>query len=208
MSRGARYSTTCGFGLLLCIWAVDARADDVTPPFAISTAAVPYPAGAGASGAKGDAEITVELVVGVDGVPRDAHVLDDDGPLAAAVLAAVPGWRFTPASRHGVPVAAKVRMLVDFRAEDRLAPSAVTPAAAGKSTATRSSPEGESIVIRGARTPVGAIRLAAGEVRQIPGAFGDAFRAIESLPGVVPMASGIPYFFIRGAPPGRASAGS
>ncbi len=201
MARGARYSTTSAFGLLLCVFAAVARADDVTPPVAVTAAAVPYPAGA-----KGDAAITVELVVGVDGVPRDARVLDDDGPLAAATLAAVPGWRFTPASSHGVPVAAKVRMLVDFRADDRLAPSAVAPASAasaGTGAAAPSPAGAESIVIRGARAPVGAIRLAAGEVRQIPGAFGDAFRAIESLPGVVPMASGIPYFFVRGAPPGN-----
>jgi hypothetical protein len=41
------------------------------------------------------------------------------------------------------------------------------------------------------------------EVRQIPGAFGDAFRAIEALPGVVPLVSGLPYFLVRGAPPGN-----
>jgi hypothetical protein len=39
-------------------------------------------------------------------------------------------------------------------------------------------------------------------VREIPGAFGDAFRAIEALPGVTPIVSGFPYFVIRGAPPG------
>ncbi len=41
------------------------------------------------------------------------------------------------------------------------------------------------------------------EVRELPGAFGDAFRAIEALPGVTPIASGLPYFFVRGAPPGN-----
>ena len=41
------------------------------------------------------------------------------------------------------------------------------------------------------------------EIRQVPGAFGDAFRALESLPGVTPIVSGIPYFFVRGAPPGN-----
>jgi hypothetical protein len=35
----------------------------------------------------------------------------------------------------------------------------------------------------------------------MPGAFGDPFRAIEALPGVTPLVSGIPYFYIRGAPP-------
>jgi hypothetical protein len=41
------------------------------------------------------------------------------------------------------------------------------------------------------------------EIRQVPGAFGDAFRAIDSLPGVTPIVSGLPYFFVRGAPPGN-----
>jgi hypothetical protein len=41
------------------------------------------------------------------------------------------------------------------------------------------------------------------EIRQMPGAFGDAFRAIEALPGVTPIMSGLPYFFVRGAPPGN-----
>jgi hypothetical protein len=36
----------------------------------------------------------------------------------------------------------------------------------------------------------------------MPGAFGDAFRSVEAFPGVTPMATGLPYFFIRGAPPG------
>ena len=37
----------------------------------------------------------------------------------------------------------------------------------------------------------------------MPGAFGDAFRAIEALPGVTPIVSGLPFFFVRGAPPGN-----
>lgn len=41
------------------------------------------------------------------------------------------------------------------------------------------------------------------EVREIPGAFGDPFRAIESMPGVTPIASGLPFFYVRGAPPGN-----
>ncbi|MBP9114672.1 MAG: TonB-dependent receptor, partial [Polyangiaceae bacterium] len=41
------------------------------------------------------------------------------------------------------------------------------------------------------------------EVRTMPGAFGDAFRAVEAMPGVVPTVSGLPFFFIRGAPPGN-----
>lgn len=38
-------------------------------------------------------------------------------------------------------------------------------------------------------------------MRDLPGAFGDAYRAIDALPGVVPIASGVPYFYLRGSPP-------
>jgi hypothetical protein len=38
-------------------------------------------------------------------------------------------------------------------------------------------------------------------VRRLPGAFGDAFRAVEVIPGVVPLATGFPYLFVRGATP-------
>ncbi|HEY8079875.1 MAG TPA: TonB-dependent receptor plug domain-containing protein [Labilithrix sp.] len=40
------------------------------------------------------------------------------------------------------------------------------------------------------------------EVRRMPGAFGDPWRAIEIQPGFTPVLSGIPYFYVRGAPPG------
>jgi hypothetical protein len=39
------------------------------------------------------------------------------------------------------------------------------------------------------------------EVSRMPGAFGDAFRAVDALPGVAPMASGLPHLFVRGATP-------
>ncbi len=38
---------------------------------------------------------------------------------------------------------------------------------------------------------------------RFPGVFGDPFRAIEVMPGVTPIVSGLPFFFIRGAPPGN-----
>ena len=48
-----------------------------------------------------------------------------------------------------------------------------------------------------------ATSLSRAEVRQIPGTFGDPFRAIEVLPGVTPTISGLPFFYVRGAPPGN-----
>src|SRR5690606_32351384 len=54
---------------------------------------------------------------------------------------------------------------------------------------------------RWVRPPPGALRLELEETRDLPGAFGDPFRAIEALPGVTPILSGVPYFYVRGAPP-------
>ncbi len=50
---------------------------------------------------------------------------------------------------------------------------------------------------RGAGTPA----ISRAQARELPGAFGDPLRAIDALPGVVPTISGLPIFFIRGAPP-------
>ncbi len=59
-------------------------------------------------------------------------------------------------------------------------------------------------MVRGARGEPGRTgSLTRAEVRQLPGAFGDPFRAIDALPGVTPVASGVPYFYVRGAPPGN-----
>jgi hypothetical protein len=62
----------------------------------------------------------------------------------------------------------------------------------------------EDVIVRGERVEPGrTASLSRTEVRQIPGAFGDPFRAIEIMPGVTPIVSGLPFFFIRGAPPGN-----
>jgi hypothetical protein len=62
--------------------------------------------------------------------------------------------------------------------------------------------ETESVVeIRGSRRGAGTPALSRAQARELPGAFGDPVRAIDSLPGVVPTISGLPIFFIRGAPP-------
>jgi len=59
------------------------------------------------------------------------------------------------------------------------------------------------VTVRGERREPTAASYTRSEVRRIPGAFGDPFRAIETLPGVTPVASGIPFFYVRGAPPGN-----
>jgi hypothetical protein len=57
------------------------------------------------------------------------------------------------------------------------------------------------IEVRGTPAGAGTPALSRAQARELPGAFGDPLRAIDSLPGVVPTISGLPVFFIRGAPP-------
>ncbi|MFO0614720.1 MAG: TonB-dependent receptor plug domain-containing protein [Polyangiaceae bacterium] len=59
------------------------------------------------------------------------------------------------------------------------------------------------VTVEGQRLDPGVTTLTRAESRQLPGAFGDPFRAIEILPGVTPIVSGVPFFYVRGAPPGN-----
>ncbi len=47
----------------------------------------------------------------------------------------------------------------------------------------------------------GTLRISSPAARDLPGAFGDPLRILDALPGVTPIASGVPYVYIRGAPP-------
>ena len=62
--------------------------------------------------------------------------------------------------------------------------------------------QADEVTVRGSR-PADSRALGRAEVREVPGAFGDPFRALDALPGVMPLATGSPYFYVRGAPPGN-----
>ncbi|MGA3120313.1 MAG: TonB-dependent receptor [Polyangiaceae bacterium] len=49
--------------------------------------------------------------------------------------------------------------------------------------------------------PIGAVELDARQTRGVAGTFGDPFEAVAALPGVASTASGLSYFYVRGAPP-------
>jgi hypothetical protein len=141
----------------------------------------------------------------------DVLVLSGDEPFASRASSVARSWLFEPATLDGVARAAKIRFEVRFETprdtsdEPRAgAAAAQTPAADSEAAAEPSGPPPPplEVVIEGERAPLGK-RLGRAEVRELPGAFGDPFRAIESMPGVTPIASGLPYFFVRGAPPGN-----
>ncbi|HMJ13020.1 MAG TPA: energy transducer TonB, partial [Polyangiaceae bacterium] len=160
----------------------------------------------------------LELLIDRDGQPEEVRAVTGDEPFSTQAVTAARGWRFEPATRNGTPTRARIRMQVRFEApaepDDDTAvssePSKPPPTAArGVSNSAppaspRNAQEEESVevVVTGARSD-SSIRMSRTEVRQLPGAFGDPFRAIEILPGVTPIASGLPYFFVRGSPPGN-----
>jgi TonB dependent receptor/TonB-dependent Receptor Plug Domain/Gram-negative bacterial TonB protein C-terminal len=191
-------------------WSAEAFAEPSTapsPPIPQSSTDVPYPAGA-----KGDAVVELELVIEKDGTVSHAAVMAGEEPFADQAERAVLTWRFIPAHRGAVPVAVRTRARVVFHQDSGdapsspdpppasaassrlpLAPAAATPAAASTSP--------DEVTVRGKRHEIGQTTLSATDVREMPGAFGDPFRAVDALPSVTPMVSGLPYFFIRGAPP-------
>ncbi|HEX2880333.1 MAG TPA: TonB family protein, partial [Polyangiaceae bacterium] len=186
-------------------------APTIVAPNLLTSPDVVYP-----EAAQGAAHVVLELSISAAGVVTQARVIEGSEPFALAAQGAALSWKFTPATRNGVPMAARIRFEVRFaepaaaelpqpEADPPVQPNApLIAGSAPTSTAASSSapPPPVEVRVRGKRGSDHK-RLSKAEVRQMPGAFGDPFRAIEALPGVTPMASGLPYFFVRGAPPGN-----
>jgi hypothetical protein len=159
-------------------------------------------------------ELTVDVTVDSEG-----HATLNQCAAAAALCELISDTlaraRFEPARRGDAAIAARVRLALRLSQplpaapasppEPAAQPQAAAPNAA-TSASTSSAAAAEPVLTYGARgqtTPVqpGARHLELAEMRDLPGAFGDPFRAVDALPGVVPIVSGLPYFFIRGSPP-------
>jgi hypothetical protein len=183
---------------------VEERATDLVPPRLASRSTIPYP-----EGAHGDALVVLMLTIGRDGAVQAARAIEGEEPFATAATAAATSWQFEPARRQGQAVGARIRFEVRFFDRQVEADDAVPPAPGAATSQGRAhAPENTSrapaeITVVGQRSPPGVSTLTRAEVRQLPGAFGDPFRAIEALPGVTPIVSGVPFFYLRGAPPGN-----
>lgn len=177
-----------------------AAALEIIPPRLLGEAIVEYPAGA-----SGEAEIVLELLISAAGDVSEASVVSGAEPFATAARARALGWRFEPARQGGAPRAARIRFLVRFAPPPPEEPAipALGAEAAPAASAGAPAPAPIEVTVLGARNEPRAQTLTRAEVRQLPGAFGDPFRAIEALPGVTPLASGVPFFYVRGAPPGN-----
>jgi hypothetical protein len=115
--------------------------------------------------------------------------------------------RFSPARIRGVAQTSRVRVRFSVRSDEpsehdpveSVAPSTVEPS----QEPTAADEERESFAARAEIDPPrpAARKLVLTEMREVPGAFGDPFRVLDTLPGVVPLFSGLPYVYVRGAPP-------
>jgi TonB dependent receptor/TonB-dependent Receptor Plug Domain/Gram-negative bacterial TonB protein C-terminal len=180
----------------------------VEPPSRVDADVLPYPAGA-----SGGAKVLIEMVIERDGTVGEIRVVEGVEPFAGVARSGARSWRFLPARRGGESVRARIRMRVDFSppsAPPLAVSSGVTPPEARPSThdetpgtAAQGAAAVEEVTVLGVRPAPGRHQLSGADVRQMPGSFGDAFRAIEALPGVIPLVSGLPYFLVRGAPPGN-----
>jgi hypothetical protein len=174
----------------------------IVMPEAVSTP-LAYP-----ESAEGEASVALELTLTVDGDVSKAVAIEGDEPFTSRAIEAASSWKFRPATRDGKPIPSKIRFLVRFvppreivEPEPEPEPEPKPTADAKPGAAKKEEPSYEIVVV-GERGPI-RHELARTEISRMPGAFGDAFRAIEALPGVVPIVSGLPYFYVRGAPPGN-----
>ena len=176
----------------------------VMPPRQRGSSEVAYPAGA-----SGDGLVVLIVLVDSDGSVADVKAVSGEEPFVAAAVDATRTWKFDPATRDGAPVAARIKMEVVFHApkpiepEPAAAPDGGAPEAGAPPAAAAVPVAVDEVDVRGLRAQPGGVSLGRAEVRQLPGAFGDPFRALDALPGVTPIVSGLPFFYIRGAPPGN-----
>ena len=182
----------------------DAPSSVTIPPRPISDLDVPYP-----DGASGVASIVLTLVVERDGTVSAVTPNLNSEPFTGLAVDAARNWRFKPATRSGVPVRVRIRMVVEFHPPEPAPPPEEHSSEPSESRGAQPKPAAHEpsrireIQVRGVKVePSRTVTLSRAEVRQIPGTFGDPFRAIEIMPGVTPIVSGLPFFFIRGAPPG------
>jgi TonB family protein len=169
----------------------------VTAPNLRSSPDVAYPIGA-----HGDHVVVLELTVTLDGRAQEISIISGDEPFAAAARDAAAQWQFEPATRDGAAMPARIRFEVRFQEPSPPAP-ATTDATDSSPTPAAAPSAPIEVTVHGQRPPAVSASFSRAEVRQIPGTFGDPFRALETMPGVTPIASGAPYFFVRGAPPGN-----
>jgi hypothetical protein len=206
--RGGRAHLAFLVALAVTCWSpTNARAEDarpdIAPPVQIDPVPPAYP-----TGATGDATVILELEIERDGTVGNVSVREGATPFSEVARISAKEWRFSPATRNGLPIRARIMAKVLFHPPEPIAPAGDTsPGSEAPATGPTSSepaappPPVDVTVVGERREELGSTHIPRNEIRLVPGAFADPFRVIEVLPGIAPVLSGIPYFTIRGAPP-------
>lgn len=182
------------------------EAETITRPVPRGSLLVPFPEGEAQA-----SSVVLEIVVKRDGSVREVRVIEGRAPFTTAASSAALKFHFDPARRGREPVPARIRLEIRFEPPALEPPSTTTdgdpaPGLEGSEPSLESPrPRNQpiEIVVLGDRAPPARSSLGRSEVRELPGAFGDPFRAVEVMPGVTPIFTGIPFFYVRGSPPGN-----
>ena len=168
----------------------------IVPPRRVEAAEIPYPAQG-----RGDATVVLVLLIDASGTVKDVTVREGDPPFADAAAAGVRAWRFQPATRDDEPIPARIVAKVTFHAPV-FVPSVEPPAVVPPPVEPRAAPPPPvEVTVQGEREEPGTIHIPRSESQFVAGAFGDPFKVVEALPGMAPWLSGLPYYYVRGAPP-------
>lgn len=184
-----------------------APAEEVHAPELLSAGEVPYP-----EGAEGTAVVALRILVQADGTVGEVLVAEGAEPFASAAHDMALGFRFSPARQGGTPRAAWILYRIEYvppalpttPSSPPAAPSERprTPSESGQEGAFTAEEGDLEVRVEGVRRPgVGRVMTDA-ETQIIPGAEGDPIRAIEAMPGTVPILASGPFLGLRGASPG------
>jgi outer membrane receptor protein involved in Fe transport len=201
---------------------LDGAASELTPPRALFLPLLSWPPDQPRPEL---GSVDARVVIERDGQAQ-LESCEQAASVCSALRAALALAKFAPATLNGEPKGARVRVrfgleqtmpvAADAGAADASGaqpqaglPNADAAAAAADdadaSTTVARAEHGESAeygaVARVERPKPLATAVELEEIREVPGALGDPFRVIEALPGVVPVMTGLPYVYVRGAPP-------
>lgn len=146
--------------------------------------------------------IEVSVIVEADGSAAIDRC-DHGDAICALAVEALRLALFAPATIGGAPVRARVRVAFDVRDAEPPAPEppAIPPNPYPEPAVHDGEPPELGVTAEVERAPIeGARPIALDRAREIPGTFGDPYRAALLSPGVTPFISLLPFFYLRGAP--------
>jgi hypothetical protein len=183
-------------GLLVGLGVDSAQAQDLVAPRVKTLPGIEVPE---SIGIPESGVVQVLVRIDIDGTGK-VQKCGAGRALCDLVIEGMKRAEFEPATRDGHPVPSQVR--VDLRLRKEQTPASIEE----ESLLEPSTPTAAKELIFSETAEVDArvqapIRLDLEGIRNIPGLLGEPFRICEVLPGMLPVANGQPYCYVRGSPP-------